>query len=128
MEAGIQQHLAADVDVAAIVAKRIYPLLLPDTRHLPAVTYQRVSTTRDYTTTGPVSLTHVRLQIDSWGSTYAEAKTTAEAILRSLEAFTGLLPDGTHVDSIMLDASYDLYDEDARSYRVSSDYLISAVL
>ena len=83
---------------------------------------------RDYATTGPVATTTIRLQIDVWASTYAQAKQIDHAVRSSLECYSGTLPDGTHVDTITLDSSADLYEETARYYRVSSDYLILASL
>lgn len=127
MEAGIQQRLSADSTLLTLVTGRIYPVILPNTPTLPAITYQRISTVRDYATTGPVSLSRIRLQFDSWGRTYAQVKQTDLAIRASLETFSGTLPDGTQVSEIHVDSSQDLYEADAKYYRVSTDYIIFAV-
>lgn len=127
MEAGIQQRVVADTTASSVIASRFYPLILPEDPVLPAATYQRISTVRSYTTTGPVTLSQIRLQIDTWAKSYAEAKAAAAGIRASLECFTGALPDGTHVETITLDSSYDLYDDVDRTYRVTSDFLIFAV-
>lgn len=127
MESGIQKRLVTDHGVSALISSRVYPVLMPDDPTLPAATYQRASTVRDYTTTGPVSLSRIRLQVDSWGRTYADVKALDAAIRVCLEAFSGMLPDGTYVDSIQIDSSQDLYDGSARYFRISTDYLILAV-
>lgn len=126
MESGIQKRLVADQVVSALIASRVYPVLLPDDPTLPAATYQRASTVREYTTTGAVSLSRIRLQVDSWGRTYADVKALDSAIRNCLEGFTGTLADGTYVDTIQIDSSQDLFDGSARYFRVSTDFLIFA--
>lgn len=126
MEAGIQQRLIADSNVSSLISTRVYPLILPDESVLPSVTYQRISTVRDYATTGPVSLSRIRLQIDTWSLTYAAAKQVDMAIRASLESFSGTLPDGTVVSEIQVDSSQDLYESSARYYRVSTDFIVYA--
>ncbi len=127
MEAGIQQRLIADPTVSALIGTRVYPVILPDDPTLPGATYQRASAVRDYTTTGAVSLSRIRLQIDCWALSYAEVKQLDAATRSCLEFFTGTLPDGTYVDSITIDSSQDLFESDARYYRVMTDYIIVAV-
>jgi hypothetical protein len=100
-------------------------VVLPDESQLPAVTYQRITTRRDYTNTGPVSLNRVRMQFDAWANTYAQTKQLQAALLAILE--DRALYAETGIDSIMLDMVTDGYEHDARLYRVSLDFIILAV-
>ena len=125
-EAGIFRRLTADAAVNALAGTRVYPLVLPDEGPMPAITYQRISPGRSYTTTGRVELARIRLQIDCWAEEYSQVKALFAGVLASLECFRGTLPEGTYVDTIQLDSASDLYDSVSRLYRVTSDFFVFA--
>ena len=124
LESGLFAMLVADPTVAGSIATRLYPMILPDDVTLPAATYQRISTVTDQTLTSIVSLTTVRMQFDTWASSYTVAKQIADALNSVLEGFYGSLPNGVQIANITLDSQIDLYDSPTTYYRVSSDYLI----
>lgn len=103
--------LKADSAVDAFVAGRIYPNLLPAEATLPAIVYQRVSTTPEYYLTGSANLDHTRIQVSSWAKTYRTAKQLATAVRLALEG-AGFL--------VVMDL--DDIDEETREHRVITDF------
>ncbi len=124
IEYGLQQLITASSDFSAIAADRLYPVLLPEESSLPAATYQRISTRALYDLENRVDVTQIRIQFDTWAERYTDAKSLMEAINGVIDNFAGELADGDRVFGIQLYSSNDLYENDARLYRVSNDYLI----
>jgi hypothetical protein len=119
---GIFSLLCQNSSVSALIATRIYPLLLPNRATLPAATYQVISTTPLYDLQDRVNVTKLRLQIDVWASTYVAARSTAEAILSALDNFSGSLPNSTRVFGIQLRSSTDYFEHEALTYRVLMEF------
>jgi hypothetical protein len=120
IEGALLQRIKAFGDVADIAGDRVFPVLLPERVRFPAVTYQRITTVRDYTTTGPVALDRVRMQYDVWAMTYPECKALQRAIVAAIEG----AGDGDPIDSVRLDTAFDGYESEARVYRVSLDFIV----
>lgn len=66
----------------AIVGERVYPLFLPQTPTLEAISYQRISNSG---TNGNTAVRESRWQVSCWASTYAGAVSLAEAVKTDLE-------------------------------------------
>ncbi|MGE0294967.1 MAG: DUF3168 domain-containing protein [Hyphomonadaceae bacterium] len=125
MEDSLNAALREDAAVGAIVgagaSARVYPLVLPQSVNLPAVTYQRISTPRVVTTTlsGPNARVNCRMQVDCWAGTFAQAKALSSAVraaLLSADSFTAIAIDNR-----------DLYEPGDRAdglsiFRSSADY------
>lgn len=124
IETTLHRLILGDSRFTDLADTRLYPVLLPDDLQLPAVTYQRITTTRSYTTTGPITLSRVRLQFDIWASTYARTKQLQAALLAILEDRSLYAAAG--IGSIQLDMATDGYEHDARLYRVSMDFIVFA--
>jgi hypothetical protein len=124
LESNLHTIITTAPSFTALAGTRLYPVLLPEEPTLPAATYQRISTTREYTTTGPVALNRVRIQLDCWADTYAQVKQLQAAILAILEDRSPYTSAG--IDSITLITATDGYEQDARIYRVSMDFYIYA--
>lgn len=124
LEASLQQIIATSTDFNALAGTRLYPVLLPEDPALPAATYQRIFTTPLYALDGRVNFTEVRIQFDTWANDYGQAKQLMVAINAAIDNFSGKLSDGTQVFGIQLDTCNDLYEDAARIYRCSADYLI----
>jgi hypothetical protein len=117
LESQLHQILAA-----ALPDVRVYPVILPEDPTLPAVSFQRISTTRQYATTGPVGLNRVRLQFDCWSRAYAEVKRLQAALMAAFEDRSSYA--GTSIDSSQLITASDGFEQAARIYRVSLDFYI----
>ena len=126
MEIGLVALITADPGVQACPTQaRLAPLVFPENGPKPASTYQRISTRGTESLDGPVDVTTARLQFDHWGARWMDVRAAGDAYDALLDGFSGTLPDGTVVFSIVLDSSKDLYEQESRLYRVSSDYLIT---
>ncbi|MGE5553298.1 MAG: tail completion protein gp17 [Betaproteobacteria bacterium] len=123
IEAALRMHLVNHSGLAALVAGRIYPLLLPQSPTLPAVTYQKISSIEEYAQDGSSSLRRVRFQIDCWAGSYASAKAVAAQVKAALIRFCGLLggAGGVQVGGVWLDDETDFYESDPPVFRVSVD-------
>lgn len=133
----IHQELAADAALGALVAARIYPMLIPQesfkdfARH-GCVVYTRVGIARMQrlcnggTTDGLLQST---VQIDS----YAQRQTTANGALAIAAAVAAVLVDfrgelggtgGDIIKTITLDSEFEFLDPDPGLYRVSQTYTV----
>lgn len=126
IETNLVELLRADATVTSLVAARIYPVLLPDESPLPAVTYQVIATTPLYALDERINLTRYRIQIDAWAAwpNYAQAKSLAEAIRVVLDGYSGSLPDGSRIDSIIQIGGTDLFEPSGNVHRVMAEYII----
>jgi hypothetical protein len=127
IEAGLQQRITSSDAFAAIANTRLHPVLLPEEAPLPAATYQSISTRPLYTLEDRVTLTEVRIQFDTWATSYGPAKALMSAIDAAIDNFTGVLSEGTRVLGVQLLTSGDLYESAARIYRVTADYKVQYV-
>lgn len=118
--------------LAAIIAipglpDRIYPVKAPQDSPFPCVVYERVSGARVHSHQGASGLASPRIEVRSWGKTYADAKSVSEAIRAGIDGFSGnVTVRGVvyDVNSILLADERDLYDEELKVFGVSVDYTI----
>jgi hypothetical protein len=131
IEVGIAQLIAANAAVQALIGSpaRLYPVLVPEDPTYPCASYQLISEVPRYLIDGSSAMNQIRFQIDTWSgglqnASYLTAKAVQAAIRAVLEGFTGLLSDGSHVAWIEVVSARDLYEQNARCYRTSTDYMI----
>lgn len=89
IEIAIRAILAADAAVAALVADRIHPIVLPQAGLFPALTYQVIDGDSHYSMQGPSGLASRRVQIDCHAETYEEAIDLKGAVIGALSGFQG---------------------------------------
>jgi len=108
---------------ATSAGTRVYPHILPQSPTYPAVTYQQVSAVRTHAmgSTGPV--VRVRMQVNLWGRTYADARTLAAETLARLGRFNEQI-GSTRVLDVLLDNELDTYESETQTRRVVHDYTI----
>jgi hypothetical protein len=97
---------------------------LPKDAQLPNWTYLDVSNPSDYTLQGAVELSGMRMQVDCYGQTAAQAITLAKAIDRVLSGYLGTLSDGTVVQGCFRTNRLSFFDDNARNYRRMLEYEI----
>jgi len=124
IEKDIHYKLKKDVDVSALVSKRIYPMKLPQGWTLPAITYQRVSGVREHNLSGPSGRARPRFQIDCWDDDYLDAKDLANKVRLCLDGFKGDINTESDVGGIILEADRDIWEESINVYRISMDFII----
>lgn len=95
----VEEAIQSLVDGLAAGGSHAYRL--PRAVTLPAITYMKVSGPRDQTQEGPSGLVMARIQVSSWGQTYASAKTLSDAVRQTLDGFRGI-PEGVRIDVVQL--------------------------
>jgi hypothetical protein len=115
-------HLMADSAVTALIATRLYPMVIPQDQSLPAAAYQRISGPRDHTHDGR-SDGRPRIQITLLGSTYAEAKSLATAVRASLDGRRRGLP-GVRCNAVMMVDERDVWLPAFEKPGIQQDYII----
>lgn len=87
METAFKQLLESSVSIAALAGDRIYPIILPQGFTRPALTYQVISITRQYTQDPTVAALAASLvQVDIWGDTYAQTVALRTALIETVDA------------------------------------------
>lgn len=131
LEQGFYQRVVADSGVQAVIGNpaRFYPVLLPESPTYPCASYQVISDVPDYTLDGGQGMNQKRIQVDTWSggassASYMDAKNAQAAIRAALETFRGQLPDGTWVAGILVANAKDEYEQDARAYRTTTDFMV----
>ena len=127
LEEGIAAFLIADATIGAVVANRIYPLMIPQGATLPCLTYQRISTPRIVThqSSGATGdLTSPRFQFDAWGVTQKEVKAISDALRAVLHGKRGVLAGGVTIRAAIAENEEPEFDPDSELYRSRSDYII----
>jgi hypothetical protein len=127
VEEALFAYLRAHPGLAALVGSRIYPLKLPQNVTLPAVAYQRISTSWRYALggSGP-RLTQVRFQISCWAEKYETAKAVASQVRGALGNFSGVMggTSGVRVLATTLAAEADVYEPETGLYNAPVDVLL----
>ena len=90
IEDALRATLLADADVAALVAARVWPMKLPQAPTYPAVVYQRISTTNGVALETPVGSTRSRVQVSCWALTFGQARQLGEAVVHTLNGWSGV--------------------------------------
>lgn len=114
--------------VTALVSTRVYPMRMAASVALPAVTYQRISTTPQNHATGTLTGQTARVQIDCWAASYAGAKGVAGAVRDALSGWS----DNSGTPVVIMSHLIDEQDDaepveegtDTTVFRVSQDYEI----
>lgn len=129
---GLRELLLADPGVAALVIDRVYPAPAPQDVAFPFITFQRITTTRDYTLEGPCGLAAATFQVDCWvqsreaqqaaGGAYLQARALAKAVRLALNVTNGTIA-GVGC-SISLANERDLVESEPRLRRCSMDFTI----
>ena len=124
IEASIWQILADDAGVGAQCADRIYPVQVPQNATFPCVTYSRVSANRWSAMGSDTGLVEKRIQVSSWGQTYAAANALAEAVRGALQRYRGTV-DGVVIQDIFIDGDGpETWEDDAGAYQAVSDFRV----
>jgi hypothetical protein len=83
---------------------------------LPAITYQRISSSEQHVLEGRSTIENARIQLDVMATTYAATKSLAALVVTAME--------GASTFSGLMISDQDLYEDDAECYRVSMDFSV----
>lgn len=124
IEEALFYKLSNDAPLIAVVpATRIYHVLLADNTIFPAISYQRISTRKQYTYTEVMSLTEADFQIDSWGRTDLEALQVGDLVRESIDGFRGVV-EGVTIERIFQINEYTMPDMDGDVGRRNHTYKV----
>ena len=135
IEAAIRQELVDDSAVASLVVARVYPQIAAQGAVKPYIVYQRISSDRKRYLLSAVGIYSTRIQIAAYGTTYSQAKTLADKTRLCLDGLRrttiGSGASTLFVNSIVLDAEYDGFDEpndggQLGTHRVIQDFIVWA--
>jgi hypothetical protein len=124
IEAGLFALFSQDAGVSAIVADRIYPILLPTGAIMPAITWQIVAgqTTPGLTTRG---MQRWRLQVDCWSkASYLEAASIRSAVIQLLNLRNAQLVDGTYLQAAVFIQPIDFFSGGDELFRCGAEFYL----
>jgi hypothetical protein len=119
----LRAFLLADAAIAAIVAARVYPVVLPQGERGPSIVYTRVSGAGDHHMQGASGLARVRMQIDVWASTPDLAAPLANLVKERIDGYRGPM-GAVPVQGVFFADEREDYQPDIDMHRMSRDYLI----
>jgi uncharacterized protein DUF3168 len=109
IEASLETYLKNNAGIAALVASRIYPQLIPENPTYPAISYEKTSGEHERSLTGSSGLAMADFELECWAKTYGGAKSVADAVRNALDGFSGMM--GTDaVSEVHLDSDSDLFE------------------
>jgi len=130
----IRGYLAANAGVAALVATRIYPDVLPQgytIKNGGALTYTVIDTVHDHFINGISGIARSRIEFAAFASTRAGANLIAESVRTSdLQGYTGAI-GGIEICSVMISGGIQTLDErptdgsQEHRYTTIFDYMIA---
>lgn len=126
VEEALKARLAAVAGVTALVVSRVYPVKLPQSATLPALTYQRISTARENAMGADPGIARTRLQVTTAATSYSGAKAVTEAVRAALQRYSGTSA-GVVVLDVFLDNETDLFSEEedeAGVFLVAQDFIV----
>lgn len=123
LEAALYTRLAAYGGLTALTSTRIYPLIIPQDPTYPCLTYQRIDGPRESALNSDMGLPHPRIQIDSWGKTYASAKAVATQVRGALQRWSDSGASPAVLDCL-LETDEDGYESETNIFRVRQDWVI----
>jgi len=123
IEEALKQILQTDPVVNAAVQGRVRPIRSQSNAVFPHITYQRISTQRPLTHDGTTNTARPRFQIDVWAQTYEGVRTLADAVVRRLHGFRGVVL-GVNVMAVGNENDLDALEQPSGTYRVPLDFFI----
>lgn len=127
----LRWYLLQDSAILALVGTRVYPIKLPQPTTQPSIVYTRISGLGDHHSEGASGLTRPRVQVDCWAPTHDVASVLANLVKGRIDGFSGTIAwddnspgNAVAVQAIMFESEREDYDDTAKLYRVSRDYMI----
>jgi hypothetical protein len=120
-EASLFSYLSTNAGITALVVKRVYPGIIPQSGVQPCIVYNKQGRDRQQLFCGVDGLLMTRVEIDSYATTYLQSVTLANAVTAALENFEGDM-SGTEVPKVFLENEIDLSDIEPGLYRQSQSW------
>ncbi len=130
IEEALFAYLTGYAGLVALVADRVYPTKLPPSPVLPAVVYQRISSTRTYShddAPGTPDWVTVRMQFSCWAdgdSGYDVATDVGAQVVAALSGYRGTM-GSVRVGAALVELDDDDFEPDTARWRRRVDVMIS---
>lgn len=121
VEKAIIAALKAHAGLTALVSQRIYASNAPQNVIAPYVTLFRVSAERSSAMGADIDIVRARVQVNTWGTTYASVKDAGDQVRAALQRLSGVYAGITVLDVFVLNEQ-DMYEPDTLTHRVTQDY------
>lgn len=125
LEQALTTHLETDGAVAGFLATKIYPIMVPQSAVAPYGSFQLISVVVLYAHDGP-GPELLRVQIDIYALTHAQARAIADAVRTRMEGFRGTMggAGGVKIGGVFMDSQADFWEAEARVYRITTDWFL----
>lgn len=124
IEVAIFSRLTNDTPVSDLVAARVYPVILPQNKEMPAITYEKVSGERVHAMGSDTGIARPRFRFHCWGDTFDDALGLSTVTRQALQRWRGT-ESGVEVLSTFIESEDHTYDQEPKTYRVIFDVFIS---
>jgi hypothetical protein len=121
MESDLRALIIGDSAVNAMVGDRVYPLLLPQQPTLPAIAYQRISSSHVHSHSGVSGYCTARVQFACYAQSFAEAASLGDKLRAAIDAWAGVQGATSFAGILLLDER-DAFEEEALSFRKDLDF------
>lgn len=111
--------LTGDAGIAAVVAARVYPVVLPQNPTLPAIVYQEVRGLARAAADGDTGQRESRFLVSWWAASFGAIKVGKGLLLRLLSGYSGGSISRVEVDGIRDD-----YDPETGRFRQLVELMI----
>lgn len=115
--------VAGTAAITSIISTRMWPSRRPQGSAVPSLVYQRISTPRRSTHTGPSGLAWPRFQFSCWGATLNAASDLADQLRFALDGYQGTV-GGTYFAGIHIANELDDEDTETGHWRRIVDYTV----
>jgi hypothetical protein len=116
----IRGILLGNAGFTGLAGSSVYPLRVPQGKPLPAVTYQRISTSPTDCKESVSALDNLRVQLTVFSEQYEELEGISHAVRAALDGYTGTVLQ-TNVTGKFLNET-DLFDNNAEIYHRAIDF------
>lgn len=123
IEAALYTRLTTHSGTAALVATRVYPNVLPQAGTRPAVTYRRISGTREHAMGSDPGNVLSRFQVDCWADSYTGMIALWTQVFSALSRYRATVGSEV-IDDIYAGAPMDLYEDEKNLHRRMTDFMI----
>lgn len=124
LQDGLFDLITTEATIAAIIATRMYPIVLPTDCPMPALRYSFAGGMSEPTfdTSG---LQRVRVQFDCFGANQDDAMQLRWALIRFLNGYSGELIDGTVLQLAQLIQQVDFFEQGPRQFRCMVEFYLT---
>jgi hypothetical protein len=105
-------HLNANAGVAALLAGRIHPNVIPEDWALPALAWQRVGSDEDLPHNAVRTWGQTRVQFTAQAKSYEDVTHVINAVKDALRGFRGQMGGGVHVHGVFIENDLDGFGDE----------------